>query len=74
MVIANTTTVFACKTAHCLLAGEKALTRRCLKKNVQETLLKSFLRETGKGGKSDYCSIVVGWCITLIQTKISFKD
>lgn len=73
MVIANTTTVFACKTAHCLLVGEKALTRRCLK-NIQETLLKSFLRGTGKSGQSDYCSIVVGWCITLIQTKISFKD
>lgn len=44
------------------------------KKNVQETLLKSCLRGTGKNGQSDYCSTVVGWCITLIQTKISFKD
>lgn len=58
-----------------LLVGRgKGFNKKMFKKNVQETLLKSFLRETGKGGKSDYCSIVVGWCITLIQTKISFKD
>lgn len=73
MVIANTTTVFACKTAHCLLAGEKALTRRCLKKR-SGNIIEIILRGTGKNGQSDYCSIVVGWCITLIQTKISFKD